>query len=361
MTKNSVLLVKPDYYSRYPAVALMKFSSYFGGNGWKVKYVEGCESDVGFYPCEIYITSLYTYEWRRVHDACLYYRKRFPRANIKVGGVYASLMPDHLADLGVEVHTGQFAGLDGVPLDYSICPGWHQSLVSSSRGCIRSCGFGAVKRIEPKFECRPTIRDQVDGSHTRIILWDNNFLASPYRDEILSEIVAFGKEVDFCQGLDIRLVDDIFLRHVPHLKFRLLRFAYDVLGIKQTVAKHVMSLVEAGIRPREIFFYVLYNFRDSPDQFLAKAQDILDLGCVAYPMRYEPLNSLRRGRHVGENWDSRSLDMVNRLRRVLGSHGALPPYDKLRRKICGSPRFEVAFSLRPERRTRGMLAAPRSA
>jgi hypothetical protein len=175
-------------------------------------------------------------------------------------------------------------------------------------------------------------------------------LASPFRNIILSELIESRKQVDFCQGLDIRLIDESFLCLVTQLKFRILRFAYDFKGIKQIVARNVGRLVQAGVRPRDIFFYVLYNFKDSPDTFLAKVQDILDLGCVAYPMRYEPLDSLSRGSHIGENWDAHSLDMVNRLRRVLGSHGALPPYDRLRKKICGTSRFEIAFALRPEHR-----------
>jgi hypothetical protein len=259
-------------------------------------------------------------------------------------------MPEHLTGLGVEVHTGQCGDLDNVRLDYSICPQWNWSLVSTSRGCIRKCSFCAVRYLEPKFECLPTIRDQIGNGHTGIVVWDNNFLASPHKNTILSEIVQSRKEVDFCQGLDIRLVDDAFLYQAGRLKFQMLRFAYDICGLKQTVAQQVGNLVATGIRPRDIFFYVLYNFRDSPDLFLEKVQDILDLGCVAYPMRYEPLNSLERGSHIGRNWNVRTLDMVNRLRRVLGSHGALPPYERLRKKICGASRFDIAFALRPEKR-----------
>jgi hypothetical protein len=328
----------------------MKFSTHLKGKGWKVAYVEGPGADCGFYPQDIYITSLYTYEWRHVHEACLYYKKTFPQANIVLGGVYASLMPDHAQTLGVTIHTGQYTEIDNVGLDYSLFPEWNRSLVSASRGCIRKCAFCAVKYLEPQLECLPTVRNQVRGDHRGIVMWDNNFLASPYRYDVLSELVEFHKDVDFCQGLDIRLVDAAFFGYVTQLNFRILRFAYDVRGIRDAVARNVAQLAEAGVRKRDIFFYVLYNFRDSPDTFLAKIQDILDLGCVAYPMRYEPLNSLKRGSHIGQNWDARSLDMVNRLRRVLGCHGALPPYDGLRKKICRTPRFNEAFSLRPERR-----------
>jgi len=350
MTRHSVLLVKPSYYSRYPPIALMKFSTHFRNAGWKVAYREGVAKDFGFYPEQILITSLYTYEWRAVHEACLHYRQRFPRARIALGGVYATLMADHASSLGVDIHVGQYPEVEKCKLDYSLFPAWKTSIVTASKGCIRNCKFCAVKRLEPCFECFPTIGDQLRRNHSAIVIWDNNFLASPYRSDILEEIVESRKEVDFCQGLDIRLVDDTFLNYVNRLKFRMLRFAYDLTGMKQTVARQVERLRSAGVRPRDIFFYALYNFRDSPDSFLAKIQDILDIGCVAYPMRYEPLDSLKRGSHMGQNWNTRTLDMVNRLRRVLGYHGALPPYEGLRKKICRTSSFERAFYLHPERR-----------
>jgi hypothetical protein len=349
MLGNSVLLVKPAYYSRYPPVALMKFSTLFKQRGWKVAYAEGTTRNIDFYPKEIYITSLYTYEWRRVHEACNFYKSKFPRSHVTVGGVYATLMPERLKQLGIEVHVGQFPDVDEVELDYSLFPGWDRSIVSSSRGCIRRCPFCAVKYLEPVFECRPTVADRIKAEHAGIVVWDNNLLASPHKENILAELAQTNKHVDFCQGLDIRLIDGHFLRHVRTMRFKMLRFAYDVRGIQATVAKQVKELAATGVRPRDLFFYVLYNFRDSPDLFLAKIQDLLDLGCVAYPMRYEPMDSLERGAHVGQNWDSRSLDMVNRLRRVLGFHGALPPYSALRKKLSRTSKFETAFSLRPER------------
>jgi hypothetical protein len=347
--KESVLLVKPAYYSRYPPVALMKLSTLLKQGRRKVTYVEGCNPNVGFYPSEVYITSLYTYEWRAVHESVSFYKQRFPRSGITVGGTYATLMPERLKPLGVRVHTGQYLPADKIKLDYSLFPQWGKSIVTSSRGCIRRCSFCAVKYLEPRFECLPTVKDQIQRNHTGTVVWDNNLLASPHRNRILTELADSGRDVDFCQGLDIRLVDEGFLSRIGRLRFSMLRFAYDVGGLRVTVAKQVARLVQAGIRPRDIFFYILYNYRDSPDLLLSKVQDVLDMGCVAYPMRYEPLDSLERGSHIGENWNARLLDMVSRFRRVLGCNGALPPYDGLRMKICTTSSFEKAFSLRPPR------------
>ena len=58
-------------------------------------------------PDLVYITSLFTYSWGPVHEAAAYYRACYPNARIVLGGIYATLMPEHarLADVD-EVRTG---------------------------------------------------------------------------------------------------------------------------------------------------------------------------------------------------------------------------------------------------------------
>lgn len=185
MTDRSILLVKPNYYSRYPPIALMKFSAYFKSIGWNVNYVEGTECRDDLKPKYIYITSLYTYEWRAVHQACLFYKDRFPRSTIFLGGIYASLMPEHARSLAVEVHAGRYPEIDEVQLDYSLVPNWDSSLISATRGCIRKCSFCAVKRLEPRFEYSASIRSQIVMALPKIVMWDNNLLASPNCGDIL--------------------------------------------------------------------------------------------------------------------------------------------------------------------------------
>jgi len=48
--------------------------------------------------------------------------------------------------------------LEDVIPDYSLCPEWEESIVHSSRGCIRKCEFCGVKTIEPKFFWKKSIK-----------------------------------------------------------------------------------------------------------------------------------------------------------------------------------------------------------
>jgi len=56
-------------------------------------------------PDKIYVTSLFTYAWKAVHRAVRYYKALFPFVPVSVGGIYASLLPDHAAMSGLTMCT----------------------------------------------------------------------------------------------------------------------------------------------------------------------------------------------------------------------------------------------------------------
>ena len=98
-----------------------------------------------------------------------------------------------------------------------------------------------------------------------------------------------------------------------------------------------------------------YNFYekkyggDDPTTFFERIKLILDLGCVAYPMRYEPVTALEKNQFVSPFWTDQQLKMIGRARRILGYGGAFPPYYGLVEKFENSSSFEKAFSVYPLR------------
>lgn len=305
----------------------------------------------GFRPDKIYITSLFTYAWEPVHDVIRYYSDKFKTAEIVVGGIYATLCPDHLRDTfknRIRIHKGLFNKIDNILPDYSLVPGWKASIVFSSRGCIRKCPFCSVHALEPEFQARKSIRKLIYPGHKKVIFWDNNILASPYWRDIFYELHDLGLQVDFNQGLDARLLTEEVALRLTLLKIPLVRLAYDTAGIRQDLQKAIERLKEVGFRGRRITVYCLYNDEnDDPDNFLSRIKDLLEWGVVAYPMRYEPLEPKPKNTYVSPNWTAKQLDMVQRARRIIGYGGALPPYEGLKKKILKAKTLEQAFKLRP--------------
>jgi hypothetical protein len=130
--------------------------------------------------------------------------------------------------------------------------------------------------------------------------------------------------------------------------FPVLRMAYDYVGIGKFVKKAIERLSANGIRRRSILIYILFNYADHPDDFFQRVKDVINWGAAAYPMRYTPLNSLYKNKHIGPKWDYESLQIVQRSRRVIGYGGAFPPYEVLVKKINSAKNFEEAFKLSPE-------------
>ena len=81
-------------------IGLLKIATFFKAQGNRIRLIRGkpsCveeEADIKkFNPDEVWITSLFTYWAKYVRESVQTYRTMFPKAHIKVGGVYASLFP----------------------------------------------------------------------------------------------------------------------------------------------------------------------------------------------------------------------------------------------------------------------------
>ena len=341
-----VLLVEPEYYTRYPPLGLLKLSSYYKHQGDEVEFHRG-NKPAWRAPHRVLITSLFTYSWAPVHSAVEYYRDLYPRAKIILGGIYATLMPEHAALAGAGVHAGLFMDAERYVPDYTLVPDWDSSIMFGTRGCVRKCAFCAVPRLEGKtWGPAQGIRDLVWPGHKKAVLWDNNILAVPNWKDVVAELKELDVDVDFNQGLDARFVTDEVAQELAGLKLYPIRMAYDIPNERKALERAIPALEQAGFRRRNIMVYTLFNFMDTPEDFLQRVINLLSWGVVSYPMRYEPLNSLVKNKYVSPHWTAEQLELVARARRVMGYGGAFPPYTALLEKFRKASSFEEAFSVR---------------
>lgn len=351
MTKH-ILLVEPDYYSPYPPLALLKLSSYHKERGDTTELVHGLEKNVSRRADVVYITSLFTWAWKPVWEAIWFYTKLFSQAEIWLGGLYASLMPEHAALSGIQpdhIFEGIHEKAEALRPDYDLVPKWNEtvgaSIVFSSRGCSRSCSYCAVPTLEKRMNSiKYSIEDLLWNGHSKAIFFDNNILASPGWRRIFDELADLGLRVDFNQGLDARLVTEEVARKISKLKIdHVVRLSYDYREMEKPVQRAIQLLKAHGIDGRSILVYALYNFTDDPEDFLERIKNILRLGAVCYPMRYQPIYALYKDWHVAPKWDAERLEAVQRARRVIGYGGAFPPYEALVNKFETAGHFDEAF------------------
>ncbi|MDD3233211.1 MAG: hypothetical protein PHT00_03460 [Candidatus Methanomethylophilus sp.] len=360
-----VLLVEPAYYSRYPPLGLMKIAAYHRVLADDVRLVRGLADIRDFKPSRIEITSLFTYAWKPVHQAIEFYHEKFPEARIGVGGIYASLMPeDILKDHPyVNIHVGLNTEAERYMPDYDILKqvdrwkDWDGSILFTSRGCVNRCPFCMVPVMEGGLRnVLSDPRSHVHPEHSRVIVWDNNFLALPDWKEKMELLRQTGKYIDFNQGLDARQMTREKAEMLASLKTKGIRMAYDGEHEKEAAHRAADLLENAGFGRREISFYALYNFYDyecsfydTPDEFYRRILDIMHMGCVSYPMRFVDFHSKSKNGFVSVMWSEERLEAVAKARRVLGFGGAFPPYEGLVKKFEQAGSFDEAFRLEPKK------------
>ena len=194
---------------------------------------------------------------------------------------------------------------------------------------------------------KSTIKNLLNNTHSKVYFWDNNILASPNFTQILNELKSTDYKIDFNQGLDARLVTREIAEKLINYNIPYLHLAYDNKASRHGVKKAIMFLKDAGFRGKKLIFYTLFNHKDNPGDFLERLKDLLKWGVVSYPMRFEPLTSLKKNQYVSSNWTNNLLDMVARARRVIGFGGAFPPYEVLVTKITNANTLEEAMKLDP--------------
>lgn len=367
-----ILLVEPGYYTQYPPLGLLKLSTLYRMQGHDVRFVRGLQLVTRFVPDEIQVTSLFTWAWKPVWEAVAFYKALFPKAKVSLGGIYATLMPDHARESGAhEIVTGLIKDAEDLMPDYEIVPDWHRdraaSIVFTTRGCIRKCDFCAVPMLEGKpFQIRNTgrIGHLIHPDHKRVIFWDNNILGEKHWPEVFEELRELDLEADFNQGLDARLVTEEVAHELKRVRIPTIRFSYDFIQMRNSMERAILNLRRVGLkghRMGHVVCYVLYNHRDTPDDLFTRVRDLLAWGVAAYPMRYQPLTgdyALNKDSYVGPKWSEEELEMVAAARRVIGFGGAFPAYEGLVKKFEKANSFEEAFGLRA-RKDKERSSAPK--
>jgi len=329
---SSILLVDPNpltlrksrNHSNFPPIGLLKIATYLRDNGHKVKITKGTRKDINkltreIIPEEIWITSLFTYWAKYVREAVRSYREMFPSAWIKVGGIYASLLPssDVKEYTGCdEVHQGVIPEVEehimSHPLAYELCRHTDFQIVHASRGCPRKCPFCGTWKIEPEFKPKSSIRDEIQLPG--VVFYDNNFLMNPHVENILDELVGLRRErkvkwVESQSGLDGRVLlkKPNLARMMKEAGFRYPRIAWD-WGYEQNhyIERQIDVLIKAGYKSRGIFVFMLYNWQIPFEEMERKRIKCWEWQVQIADCRFRPLNQLideYRPRSTGQTFE----------------------------------------------------------
>ena len=316
-----VLLVEPNFpipnksrnHSNFLPIGLLKLASYLRSKSIEVKLIryedkKNIDSSQAnfdhldepknlFKPDLICVTSIFTYWSKYVIDAVQHYKNKYPKTPIIVGGVYASLMPEHCKKHTKcdDVITGTVSDAEKLTPAYDLVDVDYQ-ILHTTRGCIRKCGFCGTYIIEPKFLSKKTIKDEIIKK--KLVFYDNNLLANPYIKNILEELIELKKEhkisyVESQSGFDGRI-----LRKHPELckmlkdaGFKNLRIAWDNKYEEAPLIKQqIQILLDAGFTHKDISVFMVYNYELPYTELEKKRVKCAEWGVQIMDCRFRPLN-----------------------------------------------------------------------
>jgi hypothetical protein len=302
----NLLLVEPDFpipvksknHSHFLPIGLLKIGTYHLQHGDNVALVRG-QSRRQFSPDRILITSLFTYWSDKVHEAARYYHTRYSSAQIEIGGIYASLMPDHChaGSPFAKVSPGLYKGgiAETVKPDFSLLPEpVDYQVLHTSRGCKRRCSFCGTWRIEPEFTYKATVLPEIEKR--RLVFYDNNLLANPNIDRILTELAEYRTSAGLplqCEsqsGFDLRLLTAERSRSLRAAHFINPRIAWDgAYRDWPRIRRAVRYLKTVGYGRKDIYVFMLYNHDLSYDEMRRKLDACRRWRVRVIDCRFRPL------------------------------------------------------------------------
>lgn len=274
-----------------PNLSLMRLAAYFRSRGEPVRLVRGRGRDLWDEPGEVLGSSIFTFSAAK--------RASIERewGHVRWGGTGVSVS-SNLSEIDPSVDW------EAVRPDYSDYPGYRFSIGFTQRGCRLSCKFCVVPSKEGKPRSVRSIHDIWRGGPwpRKVVLLDNDFFGQPREEwsERIREIREGGFRVSFCQGVNIRQVDEESARAVASVEYRDNEFrerrlytAWDALGDERTFKRGVGILRDAGIPPKHLMVYMLVGFAkgETMEQILHRFNELVAMGCSPYPMVYDNLRS----------------------------------------------------------------------
>lgn len=184
------------------------------------------------------------------------------------------------------------------------CPGFSPLLFHNpaatftTRGCPNRCQFCAVPILEPEFKEIPDFRPAP-------VICDNNLLAASRKhlERVVDREKVF-RLVDFNQGLEARKFTPEVADLLGQLRCRV-RFSFDWIEAEAEVKRAVDLCRERTTK--DIGIYVLIGFNDTPEEARYKLETVRSWGIRPNPMRYQPLDAVKKNAYVAPGWTELEL------------------------------------------------------
>lgn len=166
-----------------------------------------------------------------------------------------------------------------------------------TRGCPRGCKFCIVAQKEGRKSIKVANLSEFWSGQKNIVLCDPNILACKDWEELLGQCADSKANIDFNQGLDIRLMSKEKAEAINRCKVKEIHFAWDRYEDKEIVLRNLALYAEYGkLKPHShnAIVYTIVNFNTSFEQDLERIYTLREMGYWAYIMIYDKAHCDKR-------------------------------------------------------------------
>lgn len=187
--------------------------------------------------------------------------------------------------------------------DYSLYPALTKDTAYGflSRGCPRGCAFCIVGLKEGRKAVKVADLTEFWRGQKSIILCDPNILACSEWSELLQQCIDSKAEIDFNQGLDIRLMTEEKAQMLNAVRIKEIHFAWDRYEDGDMILpKLEMYANVSNFSPHahKAVVYTLVNFGTTIEQDLERIYTLREMGYWPYVMIYDKEHSSQKHRDL---------------------------------------------------------------
>ena len=278
----------------YPNLPLMKLSAWYKERGDRVEWYDAFEGMIEEYDI-VYMSKVFSFT--PDYDAPIYSKK------VERGGTgYCIELENGKEVFHSERHKDLPYEIEHIYPDYSLYPEQTKDTAYGfmSRGCPRGCDFCHVKDKEGTCSVKVADLSEFWRGQGNIELLDPNTLACREWSDILQQLIDSKANVNFNQGLDIRMMTADKAEMLSQIPIKSIHFAWDRYEDKDMIIPKFITFRKASkIRNKELQVYVLCGDRKREvlPEDLERIYWLRDNGFAPYVMLYNK-TSLPRGHEL---------------------------------------------------------------
>ena len=272
-------LIDVDHHN-YPNLALMKISAYHKAQGDSVEWYMPFSDRYD----RVYVSKVFSFS----PDI----DEHINADEVLRGGTgYAIKLENGKEVYHPELDKPLMPEIENIYPDYSIYPMYTKDTAYGflTRGCPRGCAFCHVVSKEGRCSVKVANLSDFWGGQKNIVLCDPNILACKDWKDLLKQLEDSKANVDFNQGLDIRMMNEEKIEALKRIKIKEFHFAWDRYEDKDKVLPKFKLFAEKWGKKfsHNMMVFVLVNFNTTIEQDLERIYTLRDLGYWAYVMVYD--------------------------------------------------------------------------